>query len=166
MPKDKPFVLPNSECERLTRNEMLAVRWCLNMASELNQAKGDLSRRLEAVPNGKQRLAMLAGGMNSLFTDIIGTVSDAQRKTLRNTARDYSVKLVPKMDIGRTCLAVDKQDFHELVNCAQQRCAFCTKTGNEARQCKLYNLLEAYVPLDDYGDDDLFCPYMDKTWED
>lgn len=159
------FILPNEQCRRLNHSEMLAVRWVLNMASELNMAKGDLAHLLDAVPNGKSRMNMLVGQVNALFTDILGVVSDNQRQVLRNSARDYAVKLVPKVMTTKSYVALDKADFQELVTSAKNKCKYCPLDGKEALKCSLYKLLEAYVPLDDYGNSDISCPYAYEEWK-
>lgn len=157
------FELPEDQCERLTRNEMASLRLVLVLASEVTYAKEDLSRRLGIVPNGKSRMNMVLGGINSLFKDLLGTVSDKQRKALRNSALDYEIRLVPKMTPESSSIAVQKQDMTEMIDCAREKCKFCTLDGEECRKCKLYKLLETIVPLDDYNSD-IACPYAFEDW--
>jgi len=160
----QPFELPDDQCERLTRDEMSAVRMLLILSSEINYAKEDLQKRLAMIPNGKARMNMLAGNCTSLFKDVLGTISDKQRRTLRNSALDYDLKIVPKVNAGQTSIAVQKDDMTELVNCAREKCKYCTLSGLESRSCQLYKLLEAYIPLNDYGAE-IICPYAYQEWE-
>lgn len=158
------FELPESECKRVTRTEMAALRMVLILASEINYAADDLCERLKIVPNGTDRMNALKEEVNSLFKDLLGTVTDKQRRTLRNSANDYEMRLVPKMTPDTTCLAMTKSDITELVNCAREKCKFCSFNEEEAKtKCALYILLENYIPLDDYGTD-ITCPYAYKDW--
>lgn len=160
----QPFELPDEQCERLTRNEMSAVRMLLILSSEMNYAKEDLQKIMGIVPNGKARMNMLVGNCTSLFKDVLGAMSDKQRKVLKNSALDYDLKIVPKVSAGQTSIAVQKDDMTELVNCAREKCKLCALSGLEAKNCKLYRLLEAYIPLDDYGAE-IICPYAYQEWE-
>lgn len=165
MPKDKPFELPDDQCERLTRQEMACCRSIMTLASDLHFAKDDLKGRLETVPHGKERLNMILGGLDSLFRDILGTISDRQRRQLRNQAKDMTYQLVPKLTHSSNKVMIYVDEVKELVDCAREKCTGCVDTGEEARNCRLYKWLEANVPLDNYGDD-LICPYARIDWED
>ena len=159
-----PFELPKNERVRLTQNEMTGVRWCLNLAAELNFAKEHLQRRLAMIPYGRQRMNMAIGALESLFQDMKGTMTENQCNSLANTVRDYSVRLVPNIGVDPRRLAVSEEDFKTLITAAQEKCKYCTEDGRGARKCALYKLLEAYVPLDDYGDD-IWCAYASQKWE-
>ena len=163
MPKEKPFELPNEQCERLTRNEMAAIRMVLILASEMSYAKDDLAKRLDIVPDGKSRMDNVLEETLSLFKDLLGTVSDKQRKTLKNSAMDYEIRLVPKMSPESSSIAVSKTDLTNLIDCAKERCKYCTLDGNDARRCELYKILETIIPLDDYSMD-IACPYAFTEW--
>lgn len=162
--KREHYELPDDQCERLTGNEMDGLRWCLNTTSMLFVAKDNLQKRLECVPYGRERMNMLTGGMNALFQDLLGTVTNKQRKALRNTARDYKIKLVPAVGMEKSIMAVDEQDFKTLISAAKNKCKDCTKCGMVVRKCPLYQILEVYVPLDEY-DDTIMCSYAYKKWE-
>ena len=159
----EPFELPNNQCVRATRNEMSSMRMVLIMASEVNHSRQDLEKRLDIVPDGNERMTKVADELNDLFQDIMGTVSDNQRRVLRNSEQDYEVRIVPKASTDKTCLAVSKQDMTNLVDCAREKCRFCSLNGEEAKDCALYKFLEAYIPLDDY-DGEFACPYAYQTW--
>lgn len=159
------FELPNEQCERLTRPEMNAVRMMLILASSMAYAKEDLCKRVKSVPDGTERMDKLLDDCSALFEDILGTVSDKQRKQLRNSAKDYEIRLVPKSTPWRTTIAVQKDDVIAITDCARERCKYCTLDGKDAQECHLYKLLEAYIPLDDYGDD-IICPYAYAEWRD
>lgn len=158
------FELPEDECVRMTRDEMSATRMILIAASEMNYAKDDLKKRLATIPNGTERMTELTDGITDLFKDVMGTITDKQRRVLRNSAQDYEVHIVPKMMQEKSFIAVDKEDMTTLVNCAREKCKYCSMAGSDIRKCDLYNLLEAYVPLNDYGSDDIMCPYAYQEW--
>lgn len=165
MSKKKPFELPDEQCERLTRPEMAACRTIMTLVSDLEYAKDDLRKRLECIPSGKERLNMLCGGIDSLFRDLLGTVSNRQRKQLRNQANDLVMKAVPKLSGNDRSVMIYIEDVKELVDCAREKCKLCTMDGSECRKCRLYQWLETNIPLDDYGDD-LICPYARRDWGD
>lgn len=158
------FELPDEQCERATRDEMSAIRMMLVMASNLAYTKDDLGKRLDIIPDGKTRLESLLSESTSLFQDILGTISDKQRRKLRNDAKDYDVKLTPKFSAEKTTLALSKQELMALINCARERCKFCTLSGRECEKCELYQILLTVVPLNDYGSD-IVCPYCYQEWE-
>ena len=136
----------------------------LILGSELAYAKDDLKERLKTVPNGTARMNMLLGNCTSLFKDILGTITDKQRKTLRNSAQDYEIRLTPKLSPESSSLAVSKKDLTVLINCARERCKFCVLDGKQCKFCELYKILEIVTPLDDYGDG-IACPYAYSEWQ-
>lgn len=164
MPYNEPFEIPDSECERLTRPEMACCRSIMTLASDLHYAKDDLKKRLKTVPDGEQRMDAVCGEIDSLFRDILGTVSDRQRKQLRNQAKDLVMKAVPKLSAADNKVMIYIDEVKELVDCAREKCRICAKDGTECRSCRLYKWLETNIPLDDYGDD-LICPYARRDWE-
>lgn len=160
----KRFELPDNECERATRDEMSAIRMLLIMSSNLAYAEDDLKKRLSIVPDGEARLKSVLEESTSLFQDILGTISDKQRRKLRNDANDYDVKLTPKFSADKTTMALSKQELMTLVNCAREKCKFCILNGRECEQCELYQMLITIIPLNDYGSD-IVCPYVYQEWE-
>ena len=165
MPRKAKFELPDDQCERLTRGEMAACRNIMALTSDLYFARDDLKERLKCVPSGRERLNMICGGIDSLFRDILGTVTDRQRNQLRNQAKDLVMKAVPKLSANGRQVMIYVEDVRELVDCARERCKLCVMDGEECRKCRLYKWLEANIPLDDYGDN-LVCPYAGQRWED
>lgn len=163
MPKKAPFELPDKDCERLTRTEMHSVIVIMVLASDLHFAKEDLKKRLQSVPSGMERMNMVLGQIDSLFRDIIGTVSNKQRKQIRNQARDTVMKQVPKLSASGQNVMVHVDEIKELVECAREKCRMCVMDNEECRECRLYQWLEGNIPLDDYGDG-LICPYAEEEW--
>lgn len=159
-----PFELPDDQCERLTRTEMHSVQWLLNAVSTLRYAETDLMKRLECVPSGNQRLRLCIGQLGSLLRDVLGTVSDKQRRQLRNTANDMEVRLVPKMTSQTVSVVLDEKTAKELVESAQAKCHWeCVPDLDESRNCELCRILETVVPLESY--ESVSCPYWRAEWE-
>lgn len=160
-----PFELPDDQCERLTRTEMHSVQWLLNAVSTLRYAETDLANRLACVPSGNQRLRLAIGQLGSLLKDVLGTVSDRQRRQIRNTANDMEVRLVPKLTSQKVNVVLDGEIARELVDAAQAKCHWeCVPELDGNRSCELCKILEAVVPLEDYSS--VSCPYWRAEWED
>lgn len=159
-----PYQLPEEDCERLNRFEMQAVRMVLAAASIATYAQGDLKDRLECVPYGNQRMRLAVGGIRALADDIVGTISKAQCRQILGTMKDFEMRLVPKLTPASTNVILTKEQAKELMDCARWQCHDCVNSGEEARGCRLYKLLEATTPADDYGDG-MVCPYALAEWQ-
>lgn len=156
--------LPEDQCERMGRAEFNAVRAMLIVVSFCVEAKRDLQHRLELIPHGKRRMNMALGAIQAIMNDIIGTMTRAQAQQIRNTMSDMEVKITPKMmPIAQTVL-MDLQTAKDLTDCAREKCRICAEDGDSCRKCKLYQVMEATTPLEDYGNG-LLCPYNLADWE-
>lgn len=161
----KPYMLPDEDCERLNRFEMQSVRMLLSALSVAAGAQKELAQRLECVPYGRQRMRMAVGSLRSVVNDLIGTVSRKQCKQIQGTMNDFEMRLLPKLTPGSTNIIMTKEQGKALMDCARWQCNDCVKDGEEARKCKLYQLLESTTPMDEYGDG-LLCPYALAEWRD
>ena len=160
----KAYSLPDGQCERLLRSELTAVRMLLASLSSAAYAKEDLQKRLECVPDGNRRYRMALGGLKAVCDDLIGTVTRQQAWQLYGTMKDFEMRLVPKLTPMSENILLTKQQGKDLIDCARWKCAGCVEDGESCRKCKLYKLLEATTPLEDYGDG-LICPYSLAEWE-
>lgn len=156
---------PEEDCERMTRTEFEATRCLLGATSYLAHARDDLGKRLECIPRGKQRMAMLMGQVKSLSNQIVDTMTIQQAKQMRNVMADMEMRMVPKLTPSRSNILMPADAAKTLVSCAQYKCRECIAYGEEARKCELYKVLEALTPLDDYGNG-LTCPYYRAEIED
>lgn len=152
------------DCERMSKRELLAFRgllWAVNFTAYANE---DLQDRLACIPYGRQRMRLALGAIRALADDIAGTMTRNQCKALRNQMDDTELRAVPKLTpvSGMTPIADDAMD--ELARCAKAKCDLCVASGDEARNCSLYKVFEAYWPLEDYGAG-YTCPYYQKTIE-
>lgn len=97
----KRYWLREEDCERMTRNEIIAMKWLLAMLSTAKESAESLKGRLKSIPSGQQRMNMTMGGFNALATDLIGTITRAQAQLLQGTMNDYEVRLMPKLTPSR-----------------------------------------------------------------
>ena len=165
-PDPRRIQIPEDQCERMTRTEFNAVRALLIVLNYCNFSKEDLKKRLQngQIPRGWWRLSSAVGAMNAIVNDIVGTMTRAQAQQVWNTMQDMDVKLTPKaIPVGRT-VVMDLDIAMGLTDCAREKCKMCTEDGVSCRQCKLYQIMEATTPLEDYGND-LLCPYNLADWE-
>ena len=160
----EPYMLPDEQCERLKRSEMTAVRMLLAGLSTAGYAKDDLVERLKCVPDGNRRLRMALGGLKAVCDDLVGTISKAQCRQIYGTMKDFEMRLMPKLSPMSTNIVMTKEEGKELLECARWKCSGCVEDGEGCRRCKLYKLLEATTPMEDYGDG-LICPYSLAEWE-
>lgn len=157
----RPYELPEADCERLVRTEMMSLRWCIAALNSVTYANEDLSKRLECIPNGKARWRMMMGQLKSLIDDMLGTVPIKQCKTIQNTMHDMEIRLCPKGTPMGDKVVITIKDMSYLIDAAKKdACTACIYTDDEFRKCELYKILESLAPLDDYGDG-LWCPYME-----
>lgn len=162
------YQLPESDCERLTRSEMTAVRWCLAAVNSVAYAQDDLKSRLECIPSGKARWRLMLGSLRSLLNDIIGTVPVSQCKTIKNTMTDMELRMVPKLTPMPQRVSMGVEELSYLVAHAKKDeslCMTCIRTGDECRSCELYKVLEGISPLNDWGESTI-CPYNREDWYD
>lgn len=164
MQKREPYMLPDADCTRLKRSEMTAVRMLLAALSNAAYAKDDLAERLEFVPNGKRRFRLALGGLRAVCDDLVGTISRDQCRQICGTMKDFEMRLLPKLTPGSTNIIMTKEQGKELLDCARWKCRACVEDGEHCKECRLYRLLEATTPLEDYGDG-LVCPYALVDWE-
>ena len=158
------FELPDDECVRLTHNEMAAVLMILNAFSLLMGAEKTLNDRFEAVPDGLNRFRDVRDKAHDLLDDIIGTISDSQRKRIRGVMKDYEIRAVPKLTPESRNVIMEKDVLEDLVDSARDKCVGCVEDGNTCRKCRLYKFLEAYAPLGEPYKGWL-CPYANAEWE-
>jgi hypothetical protein len=158
------YSLPDDQCERLKRSEMNGVRMLLAHLSTASYCQDDLKNRLECVPDWNRRFRLAVGGLKAVCDDVVGTISRNQAKQLLGTLRDYELRLVPKATPGTVNIMLTKEQGMELMDLARERCLSCTEDGDSCRKCRLYKILEATTPMDDYGSG-LICPYALAEWE-
>jgi len=153
------------DCERLNRGEYEAVRCLLGAVSYVAHANEDLQKRLLSIPSGKQRMAMLLGGIKAIADDLIGTIPVGQCKQIRNTMCDMDIRMVPKRTPMSQNVIFEKDIAKALVDAAMEKCRSCAKGPEDGRMCPLYKVMESFMPLETY-DNGLLCPYSRLEWED
>ena len=161
MPRE-PFSLPEEQCERLVRQELLAVRWIMAALDILVPAKKDIEKRLSIIPDGIERMDEVIRLMKELSDDIAGTINRNQCRHIWNTYKDFELRLVPKLSPGSTNLILEKEQGKILIDSARVKCNDCVEDENSCRKCDLYKILEATTPMDEYVG--MICPYSLATW--
>ena len=151
------------DCERLTRNEYHSLQAMYVTLHFASLGAEDLSRRLECIPYGNVRMRLALGCLRALVEDVIGTMTLKQAKMLRNTLDDTDVRIMPKATPRMINVLTPKETYMELVTCAKEKCKDCSLDDVACRNCRLYQILEATVPLDDYGNG-MLCPYNQLDW--
>ena len=159
------YQLPEEDCERLTRDEMQALRWSLAAVNSVAQAEGPLKDRLECIPSGKVRWRLLLGQLRAVTNDLIGTIPYKQCVNIKNVMNDMELRMVPKFSASDNRVIMTAPDLAYLVDAAKRdKCMGCIYTGDECRQCELYKILSAITPMQDYGNG-MICPYNLAEWE-
>ena len=156
--------MEEKDCERMNRYEFEAIRGLLGAVSYTAHANQELQKRLECIPSGKQRLAMILGGLRAISDDLISTMPVGQCRQIRNTMRDMEMRMVPKMTPISQNVILDKDVAKDLIDAAQEKCKRCAEDEVSCRKCTLYKILEATVPVDDFTGY-LICPYAISEWE-
>ena len=162
---EKRVWLDENDCERLKRSEYEAVRCLLGAVSYIASASDGLKDRVECIPYGKQRMALVLGGVRAMANDVIGTVPRGQCRQLRNTMDDFEMRMVPKMTKGSQNVILEKDIAKGLVDAAREKCRICAEDARSCRECSLYKLLESFLPLDSY-EGGMLCPYSLSEWSD
>lgn len=153
-----------ADCERMTRSEFTAMRILLGAVSYTASASDDLQKRLKMIPYGQQRMRLVLGGIKALADDIVGTMTVSQCQQIRNTMNDMEIRMVPKLSTNSQNVLFEKQTAKDLIDAAQEKCHGCVEDGTSCKACRLYKILEAIVPLENYGG--MSCPYSLSEWED
>ena len=157
--------LDDKDCERLNRHEYEALRCLLGAVSYAGHAKEDLQTRLRMIPCGRQRMAMVLGGLKSIADDLVGTMPVGQCKQIRNTMSDMEIRMVPKMAAMSQNVILEKDNAKALIDAAREKCRGCVEDEKSCRRCRLYTLFESFLPLDTY-DGGMLCPYSMSEWKD
>ncbi len=154
------YRLPEEERERLTRDEMNALIYLKCALAASGYAWEIDDKRLDYIPSGKQRLRLAMGAVKSICDDIEGTIPEKSAKRMANITHDFKIALIPITQTEGKNFVIHKEDAETLMNAVlNEKCAKCIKSDEEARrECGLYKVLEAYCPLNDYGNG-LMCQY-------
>ena len=156
--------LADEDCRRLNRGEFEATRCLLGAVNYAAHAKDDLQKRMEMIPHGKERMAMVLGGLKAIADDLIGTLPVGQCKQIRNTMNDMEMRMVPKLSRMSTNVILEKDVAKGLVDAAMEKCHGCVEGPEEGMKCPLYKVLESFLPLDSY-ENGMLCPYSMSEWK-
>lgn len=161
----KGFTIPEEDRERMRRDEMNAMVYMQCAIAAMGYCWKDLRNRLEYIPAGVQRFKMAMGAMKSIFDDLHETLPTKSERRMSTISHDFKIVLVPKPTSEPQKLVLDRDDAIALMEATIYRCKDCVKSDEEARKsCRLYSILETYMPLNDYGDG-LMCEYGKRQIE-
>lgn len=156
--------LDDKDRERLNKQEFSAMRGMLAELVYIESSAEYLRNRLECIPGGKQRTAMLRGSVNAITDDLLGTVPREQCLQLGNTMNDMELRMVPKMTPMTRNVVIEESIAKGIIDMAKEKCKFCVEDNESCRSCRLYQYLVAILPLDSY-DNGLQCPYSNTIWK-
>lgn len=152
------YQLPEEARERMTRVQLYAMIRMINVLANAAGLEDDFGERLDCIPRGRQRVRMALGQLRSIMADLKGTITEDQMRRLHNACRDNEMRIVPKGTPGGKAIALDRQEMQMLVDAAQEtKCLGCVLDAKQCRNCEMYKVMVAYVPLDDYSGEN--CPY-------
>ena len=147
----------------LTRDEKVSMTFLTTTVSALAEAKDDLKDRLSKIEGGTELMDRLVADSGKLLTEVRRTIPEKQRVSMANTAKDFEIRLVPKLTPTRTTVVCQKEDFRKLVDAAQIKCRECVEDCDGCKRCDLYQLLTVVLPLDCY-EGTMLCPYNMAEW--
>lgn len=152
------YRLPEADRERMTRNQLNGMIRMIYLISNAAHMEEDMGERLDCIPHGRRRVRMALGQLRSVLDDLKGTVTADQMKRLYNTCRDNEMRIVPKGTPDGKIIAFDREPAQYLIDAAQEsKCIGCTLDAKQCRNCEMYKIMVAYIPLDDYKGEN--CPY-------
>ena len=149
---------------RMTSVEKFNIIILINAVNALVTAQEPLANRASKVDGGVDTLNMLAEKSAEFLQEILTTIPENQRQNLVNTAKDYQMRLVPKVMPGSSTVVLQKEEARALVDAAQVKCQECAELNDDKEKCPLFRLLTIAIPLEKY-DDTILCPYNMATWE-
>ena len=152
-----------ADAVRINRAEKMGMIVLAYAATILDDLQTEIADRLKMIDNGPERLKELSEQVDGLLNEIRLTIPENQRLNLQNTARDFEIRLTPKMTPTKTSVVMQKEEFKELVDHARKRCVDCMESDEDCEKCKLFQLLTVILPLEDYHDG-MLCPYNLGEW--
>lgn len=131
--------------------------------SVLVDSQKDLKERVDMIGGGEV-LKNLAQNADDFLNDIRKTIPENQRISMMNTAKDYEMRMMPVTTPSETSVAVTKEEFRQLVDCARAKCRECILDDHECEECELFRLLTSVLPMDNYHALNL-CVYNLGEWK-
>lgn len=160
----KEMLSPSREdAVRLNRSEKQSMIVLAYVATVFDDMQAELADRLQMVENGPQLMRILSEDAYHILNELRMTIPVNQRINLQNTACEYEIRLTPKATPSKTTVIMQKDEFKELVDFARTKCVDCTESDTECGKCKLFQLLTAVLPLEDYKGG-MLCPYNLGEW--
>ena len=124
----------------------------------------NLTDRLSKIEGGTELAQKLQDDSVRLLEMIRVTIPEKQRQSLYYTGLDTKMQIVPKLTPGGQNMLIPQEDIKELTEFAKVQCRECVMDGIECKECKLYQLLTAVLPLNHYQSEFL-CPFNLAVWK-
>ena len=160
-----PFATPSrDDAWDVTRPEKLSILFLMNTVSSMMDSREELRDRVSRIDGGAEMMDTMCEVSEKLLTEIRRTIPEKQRHNINNISKDMEMRMVPKATPSKTMVLMQKEEFRELVDAAQEKCLLCTDDSEECKACKLYQILTVVLPLDLYEAGNL-CPYNMAGWE-
>ena len=160
-----PFATPSrDDAWDVTRPEKLSILFLMNTVSSMMDSREELRDRVSRIDGGAEMMDTMCEVSEKLLTEIRRTIPEKQRHNINNISKDMERRMVPKATPSKTMVLMQKEEFRELVDAAQEKCLLCTDDSEECKACKLYQILTVVLPLDRYEAGNL-CPYNMAGWE-
>ena len=151
------------EDKRLTRGERTALVMLACAENIVHEAEKDLQRRMGEQPEWIQTAHDVRKKLDWMVDASFGTLSPEQLLHMKATARDYELRLKPKMTPAENNTVLDKETLRTLIDAAQVKCTECFNTELESRNCKLQKVLAMLCPMPKYEGE--FCVFNLAEWE-
>ena len=159
------FAIPSrDDAWPVTRNEKMSILFLMNTVSSMMDSRDELRDRLSRIDGGQEMMDTMCETAETLLTEIRKTIPTNQRQNINNVSKDMEMRMMPKATPKQTTVIIQKEEFRSLVDAAQTQCRECVEDTESCRQCKLYQLLTATLPMDRYDVGHL-CPYNMAGWE-
>ena len=160
-----PFATPSrDDAWDVTRPEKLSILFLMNTVSSMMDSREELRDRVSRIDGGAEMMDTMCEVSEKLLTEIRRTIPEKQRHNINNISKDMEMRMVPKATPSKTMVLMQKEEFRELVDAAQEKCLLCTDDSEECKACKLHQILTVVLPLDLYEAGNL-CPYNMAGWE-
>lgn len=160
---EKPLEPSREDAVHATRQEKMSIICLSYAATVLDDLKDEIPDRIGMIENGELRRQWLSNELDQFLDDIRKTVPMNQRLNMQNTAKDYEMRLAPRAAPYYSNVIMQAEEFRTLVDAARIKCRECTEDDEECVNCKLFRLLSAIMPMEDYHMMTL-CPYNLGEW--
>ena len=129
-----PFATPSrDDAWDVTRPEKLSILFLMNTVSSMMDSREELRDRVSRIDGGTEMMDTMCEVSEKLLTEIRRTIPEKQRHNINNISKDMEMRMVPKATPSKTMVLMQKEEFRELVDAAQEKCLLCTDDKSARR---------------------------------